>query len=310
MSFVLMLTICDGFLAAWGLAMAWQRVALRQLSLAKRTSRGFTLVELLVVVAIIALLAAILFPVFGTAREKARQASCMSNQKQLGLAALQYSQDNDEMCVSSLVHNGRGWAGCIWPYVKATGVYTCPDDPTLTSPGTVEFSYAANSNLVYFIEIGQGAVPLAKVTNPSVTVMFTEAQGATWPMTGGTLSGETNSLSGDVGTGDAAHGSLPFPYTLWECGYLGNPAKTAAQVPLIDANNPTGRHLNGSIYAFADGHAKWLTSRSVSPGNQPRTTGCVQDSPSGTCYWIASDGNAASTDELSASGFAATFSGI
>src|SRR5438094_138605 len=59
--------------------------------------KGFTLIELLVVIAIIAILAAILFPVFAQAREKARAATCMSNQKQLTLATLQYLQDYDEM---------------------------------------------------------------------------------------------------------------------------------------------------------------------------------------------------------------------
>lgn len=62
-----------------------------------RTKNGFTLIELLVVIAIIAILAAILFPVFASAREKARQAACMSNLNQLGLAFLQYSQDFDEL---------------------------------------------------------------------------------------------------------------------------------------------------------------------------------------------------------------------
>ncbi|MEN6304741.1 MAG: prepilin-type N-terminal cleavage/methylation domain-containing protein, partial [Armatimonadia bacterium] len=59
--------------------------------------RGFTLIELLVVIAIIAILAAILFPVFAKAREKARQSSCLSNMKQMGLACLQYAQDYDEV---------------------------------------------------------------------------------------------------------------------------------------------------------------------------------------------------------------------
>src|SRR5207249_7027042 len=57
---------------------------------------GFTLIELLVVIAIIAILAAILFPVFALAREKARSATCLSNQKQLGTAMSMYIQDYDE----------------------------------------------------------------------------------------------------------------------------------------------------------------------------------------------------------------------
>src|SRR3978361_1344117 len=97
-------------------------------------SRGFTLIELLVVIAIIAILAAILFPVFAKAREKARQSTCASNLKQLGLAMLQYTQDYDEAVIPSCFNWGgafgevapldiENWTTMVYPYAKSTGVY-------------------------------------------------------------------------------------------------------------------------------------------------------------------------------------------
>jgi prepilin-type N-terminal cleavage/methylation domain-containing protein len=84
---------------------------------------GFTLIELLVVIAIIAILAAILFPVFAQARESARKSSCLSNARQIGLAAMMYAQDWDEILPET------GWVGpCSSPTPNANGVYAIGDD--------------------------------------------------------------------------------------------------------------------------------------------------------------------------------------
>jgi len=76
--------------------------------------RGFTLIELLVVIAIIAILAAILFPVFARAREKARQTSCLSNVKQIALAAHMYAQDYDEKWPRCSLYTPDWSQGWFW----------------------------------------------------------------------------------------------------------------------------------------------------------------------------------------------------
>ena len=117
-----------------------------------RKRHGFTLIELLVVIAIIAILAAILFPVFARAREAARKATCLSNLKQIALAAIMYAQDYDEVLPAC---TGMGWccsphpvmpanlyrttwngttgsvdfwqlADLLGPYVKSLDLFNCP----------------------------------------------------------------------------------------------------------------------------------------------------------------------------------------
>ena len=103
------------------------------------SNRAFTLIELLVVIAIIAVVAAILFPVFAQAREKGRQAVCVSNFKQINMGLLQYVQDYDEAMVPANTNGyATGCMGCgrpdyIWPelaqpYFKNWQVFRCPSD--------------------------------------------------------------------------------------------------------------------------------------------------------------------------------------
>jgi len=112
-------------------------------SLHRRGNRGFTLIELLVVIAIIAILAAILFPVFAQARERARQATCLNNEKQLWLAFRQYIDDNGGRMPNvnwTTEFRAVDWAGTkvykqalleqgsLWPYTKTANLYMCPTD--------------------------------------------------------------------------------------------------------------------------------------------------------------------------------------
>src|SRR5437762_2777004 len=101
----------------------------------RKNVNAFTLIELLVVIAIIAILAAILFPVFAQAREKARQASCQSNLKQMSLGAKMYSQDYDNQCmpcaeqyeVPGVPAGSTGWwPQLINPYIKSYQLMQCP----------------------------------------------------------------------------------------------------------------------------------------------------------------------------------------
>ena len=88
--------------------------------------RAFTLVEFVVVVAILLILATILFPVFSSHHYPNRRAQCQSNLKQIGLGFAQYVQDYNEKFPPVHVANSIGWADVIQPYVKSTQIFQCP----------------------------------------------------------------------------------------------------------------------------------------------------------------------------------------
>jgi prepilin-type N-terminal cleavage/methylation domain-containing protein/prepilin-type processing-associated H-X9-DG protein len=183
---------------------------------------GFTLIELLVVIAIIAILAAILFPVFARAREKARQASCLSNQKQIGLGLMMYVQDYDEK--TPVQFNGWDqplWRDVILPYIKNGQVYQCPSDGNAW--GTPhQASYGMNA---YWKVIQNGwnwayygcSVSLSELQAPADTILMADNRDGDWPVN--------------------------LPVDVYPGGLV-------------------LRHNGGANVAFCDGHSKWQKENS------------------------------------------------
>lgn len=261
----------------------------------QRRTRGFTLIELLVVIAIIAILAAILFPVFAKAREKARQISCLSNEKQIMLGLMQYTQDNDEQYPKGKTGYGVGWASLVYPYVKSTQVFKCPDDPTGTATGLEGFgetdypiSYALNPNI--------GNANLAALNAPASTVLISEVQGAQADITNPAHDADTAGYpshcspiaNGGDGPGNAGwlDWTIGAKYVSGDPQDMGQPARQV-QAQYISPNSPV--HTGASNFAFADGHAKYMRGSRVSPGTNAAAAGNKQDSPNygqaaGTSY--------------------------
>ncbi|HEY3329765.1 MAG TPA: DUF1559 domain-containing protein [Capsulimonadaceae bacterium] len=280
----------------------------------KRLS-AFTLIELLVVIAIIAILAAVLFPVFATAREKARQTTCASNLKQLGLAFVQYTQDYDEVPPGGYCdpvggcrqYAPYGWASQEWPYIKSMSLLTCPDDSTKAIAGGLVNSYAMNS-MAMIGDISKNTNwamrvfgNLSKFGAPALTVILFEkyqAQGETDPSVAGSYDGDSgageaadNSFWNACTPSNAAAGGLTTAGNKYATGQMGGSNRPSGKTFCITGQNalPNPRHTEGSNFLAADGHVKYLRPEKVSSGwdarvaTNPQDTACPSSSPGGDC---------------------------
>jgi prepilin-type N-terminal cleavage/methylation domain-containing protein/prepilin-type processing-associated H-X9-DG protein len=232
-------------------------------------NRAFTLIELLVVIAIFAILAARLFPVFASAREKARQTTCLSNQKQIGSATMMYLQDYDEgMPIGYYATTGYAseviWHFVISPYMgegKFDNDNQTNRPAVRTCPSSIEreaLSYSMNQRLGGNGDANDGGwyfEPLAQaaIVRPAETIIY-----------------------GDGTQNPAWRGNCGSLY-LWTPGLTegrtGTPAVSDTEWARLDNDKGVApatfqvryRHNGGANLTYADGHVKWAKRGSIKP---------------------------------------------
>jgi prepilin-type N-terminal cleavage/methylation domain-containing protein/prepilin-type processing-associated H-X9-DG protein len=241
---------------------------------------GFTLIELLVVIAIIAILAAILFPVFASARAKAREITCLSNEKQIGLAIMQYLQDNDEKlpfsrnCYYLDIFTAKEyeWKDGIYPYIKSggrpynngqpyadqgtNGAFACPENTCLWCTGKdggagtgqpgdecTRFprSYAINTDAGLNEGIGGPIWPDTYNSN--------EPYGGSGNIS--VLKNPTTTIM--VGETRIVYPNIDVTYLEGEVDSQGNTVASGSPWSVI-----TGHHGGMTNFVFFDGHAKTM----------------------------------------------------
>jgi prepilin-type N-terminal cleavage/methylation domain-containing protein/prepilin-type processing-associated H-X9-DG protein len=217
--------------------------------------KGFTLIELLVVIAIIAILAAILFPVFARAREKARQTSCLSNAKQIGLGLMMYCQDYDEKMPCGRFFPTGGvqikgddgatytagcyeWFHAVDPYLKNRQIFKCPSNDGAGWNGNMRRAKGYAVTPPFHEGWSPQGLRIAKASAPAEGLMVVETE---------------------VGCSDVGDWCAQ--------GYWNN-----CQANPEENNAVRGRHNGGQNMIYGDGHAKWMKVRQT----KNRATGMDQ----------------------------------
>ncbi|MHB9035591.1 MAG: prepilin-type N-terminal cleavage/methylation domain-containing protein [Armatimonadota bacterium] len=221
-----------------------------------RHTKGFTLIELLVVIAIIAILAAILFPVFATAKAKANDTRCLSNLKQIGVAAQNYNSDWNGVFMPFATFQPnwpqRSFVAVLQKYVKSTDVFICPSAPTKYDPTNGDyFNWADAKDRSWRWNYGLSSDLMPQVSSYGMNIWI----------------GGNNSAARPLRESDIRRSS--------RMAYLSD----ARWVDLCPPTQPgriglaRSRHHGGIHILMCDGHAQWFSAdvvlRNPVPADSP-----------------------------------------
>jgi len=255
----------------------------------RKSCFGFTLIELLVVIAIIAILAAILLPVFAQAREKARQAGCQSNLKQIGTALMMYKQDYDEQFPTgnggvntdcNFVPTRSGWTGWVGnhllPYTKNAQIYMCPSKGA--NYGRTNYQNVGGAPLCpnapyWWVSYAYNYLGPAAAGQKDAAIPEHARLALFWD------SG-TRWIDCAIKSGCGMYVNRDICWYLGQSGVVGGNCGVTA-LPRVDL---TSWHNGGNNYLFSDGHVKWTKWQNmtwdmiipIQPGHVDYGRPCVQ----------------------------------
>ncbi|MGH7978258.1 MAG: type II secretion system protein [Limisphaerales bacterium] len=207
---------------------------------------AFTLIELLIVIAIIAILSAILLPVLTQARQRAWTVQCISNLRQIGMGMKMFADDNGELYPESgadiywnaidPVTGKASWMQQIYSYTMNTNIYNCPGNVQLPPALRGPFNYFNGARAAYIQTGGDAAVKTEEIRFPAAYVLSGDTCGVPNQSVGEGPDFTFDPLDADKDdysqncVGGPTNG---VPYELWQV------------------------HTFGQNILFGDGHAKW-----------------------------------------------------